>query len=163
MILKFKEWLLDPHRRVSVHKLRVKYFVTCYNFRDYFFIVTLLGRNVRFIFCFSLFLFRNCIYLPFINERESRVSTITIFFSGDKEKRNGANSIFFKFRKTNAPIYIWFWIHNSSKYFWKNCINIYGILTAINLEWYSVICGLTIVWMKTYPLRLKGQYVCLWI
>lgn len=105
MILKFKEWLLDPHRRVSVHKLRVKYFVTCYNFRDYFFIVTLLGRNVRFIFCFSLFLFRNCIYPPFINERESRVSTITIFSSGDEEKRNGANSSFFSNFERQMPQY----------------------------------------------------------
>lgn len=123
MILKFKEWLLDPHRRVSVHKLRVKYFVTCYNFRDYFFIVTSLGRNVRFIFCFSLFLYRNCVYPPFINERESRVSTITIFFQAAKKKGTvPIAGFFFKFRKTNAPIYIRFWIHNSSKYFWKNCI-----------------------------------------
>lgn len=106
MILKFKEWLLDPHRRVSVHKLRVKYFVTCYNFRDYFFIVTLLGRNVRFIFCFSLFLYRNCVYLPFINERESRVSTITIFFQAAKKKGTVSIAVFF----------------SNFEYFWKNFI-----------------------------------------
>lgn len=105
MILKFKEWLLDPHRRVSVHKLRVKYFVTCYNFRDYFFIVTLLGRNVRFIFCFSLFLYRNCIYPPIINERESRVSTITIFFQAAKKKGMVPIADFFSNFERQMPQY----------------------------------------------------------